>query len=140
MARRDGCCGLAWCSQIADCTMTREQVEADFARMQEQLGVAIEVLYCPHPAVRRRAGVASRCPGWASCSSITASIRHSVSMSGSVRRTQASHAGLDSNAETRTTDRRRNRDLSLRRQFRMTEDHEMHITAVMQDGRSVPDV
>ena len=42
--------GLAWRPQIADRTMTREQVEADFARMREQLGVAIEVLYCPHAA------------------------------------------------------------------------------------------
>jgi aryl-alcohol dehydrogenase-like predicted oxidoreductase/predicted kinase len=42
--------GLAWRPQIADRTMTREQVDADFARMREQLGVAIEVLYCPHAA------------------------------------------------------------------------------------------
>ena len=42
--------GLAWRPQIADRTMTREEVEAGFARMQEQLGVAIEVLYCPHAA------------------------------------------------------------------------------------------
>jgi len=42
--------GLAWRPQVADRTMTREQVDADFARMQEQLGVAIEVLYCPHAA------------------------------------------------------------------------------------------
>jgi aryl-alcohol dehydrogenase-like predicted oxidoreductase len=42
--------GLAWRPQIADRTMTSEQVEADFARMREQLGVAIEVLYCPHAA------------------------------------------------------------------------------------------
>jgi aryl-alcohol dehydrogenase-like predicted oxidoreductase/predicted kinase/histidinol phosphatase-like enzyme len=42
--------GIAWRPQIADRTMTSEQVEADFARMQEQLGVAIEVLYCPHAA------------------------------------------------------------------------------------------
>jgi len=42
--------GLAWRPQIADRTMTSEQVEADFARMREQLGVAIEILYCPHGA------------------------------------------------------------------------------------------
>jgi histidinol phosphatase-like enzyme len=30
--------------------MTREQVDAEFAGLQEQLGVAIEVLYCPHAA------------------------------------------------------------------------------------------
>ena len=50
--RDEGCLllGIAWRPQIADRTMTSEQVEADFARMQEQLGVAIEVLYCPHAA------------------------------------------------------------------------------------------
>ena len=42
--------GLAWRPEIADGTMTREQVDADFARMQEQLGVSIEILYCPHAA------------------------------------------------------------------------------------------
>ena len=42
--------GLAWRPQIADGTMTRERVEAEFTRIQEQLGVAIEVLYCPHAA------------------------------------------------------------------------------------------
>jgi aryl-alcohol dehydrogenase-like predicted oxidoreductase len=42
--------GLAWCPQIADKTMTIEQVDSRFARMQEQLGVSIEVLYCPHAA------------------------------------------------------------------------------------------
>jgi aryl-alcohol dehydrogenase-like predicted oxidoreductase len=42
--------GLAWCPQIADKTMTAEDVEAGFTRMREQLGVPIEVLYCPHAA------------------------------------------------------------------------------------------
>lgn len=42
--------GLAWRPQIADKTMTSEQVEQQFAEMQERLGVAIEVLYCPHAA------------------------------------------------------------------------------------------
>jgi aryl-alcohol dehydrogenase-like predicted oxidoreductase len=42
--------GLAWCPQIADKTMTVEQVDAGFVSMQEQLGVSIEVLYCPHAA------------------------------------------------------------------------------------------
>jgi len=42
--------GLAWRPQIADRTMTREEVDADFVRMQEQLDVQIEVLYCPHAA------------------------------------------------------------------------------------------
>ena len=30
--------------------MTTEQVDASFARMQELLGVSIEMLYCPHGA------------------------------------------------------------------------------------------
>jgi aryl-alcohol dehydrogenase-like predicted oxidoreductase len=42
--------GLAWRPQIADQTMTSEDVEADFSRLQEQLGVSIDVLYCPHAA------------------------------------------------------------------------------------------
>ena len=42
--------GVAWCPQIADKTMTSDDVEAGFARMQEQLGVSIDVLYCPHAA------------------------------------------------------------------------------------------
>ena len=42
--------GLAWCPQIADKTMTAEQVDAGFVSMQEQLGVSLEVLYCPHAA------------------------------------------------------------------------------------------
>jgi aryl-alcohol dehydrogenase-like predicted oxidoreductase/predicted kinase len=40
--------GLAWRPQIADKTMTREQAEAEFARMRELLAVPIEILYCPH--------------------------------------------------------------------------------------------
>ena len=42
--------GIAWCPQVADKTMTAEQVEAGFVSLQEQLGVPIEVLYCPHAA------------------------------------------------------------------------------------------
>src|SRR6185503_4815521 len=42
--------GLAWCPQIADKTMTAEQVDAGFVSMQERLGVSLEVLYCPHAA------------------------------------------------------------------------------------------
>ena len=42
--------GLAWCPQIEDKTMTAEEAEAGFAKMQEQLGVSVEVLYCPHAA------------------------------------------------------------------------------------------
>jgi aryl-alcohol dehydrogenase-like predicted oxidoreductase/predicted kinase len=39
---------LAWRPQIADQTMTREQVEASFERLRESLGVPIDILYCPH--------------------------------------------------------------------------------------------
>jgi aryl-alcohol dehydrogenase-like predicted oxidoreductase len=42
--------GLAWCPQISDNTMTSAEVEAAFARMQEQMGVSMDVLYCPHAA------------------------------------------------------------------------------------------
>ena len=42
--------GLSWRPEIADKTLTNELVDASFARMQELLGVAIEVLYCPHGA------------------------------------------------------------------------------------------
>jgi aryl-alcohol dehydrogenase-like predicted oxidoreductase/predicted kinase len=40
--------GLAWRPEIADHTMTREQVEAGFARVRESLAVPIDILYCPH--------------------------------------------------------------------------------------------
>jgi len=42
--------GLAWRPQIADQTMTVEEADAGFARLQDQIGVSIEVLYCPHAA------------------------------------------------------------------------------------------
>ena len=42
--------GLAWRPEIADKTTTSEQVDADFARLREHLGVPIDVLYCPHGA------------------------------------------------------------------------------------------
>ena len=35
---------------MADRTLTSEQVDADFARIQQQLGVSIDILYCPHAA------------------------------------------------------------------------------------------
>jgi aryl-alcohol dehydrogenase-like predicted oxidoreductase/histidinol phosphatase-like enzyme len=40
--------GLSWQPEIAEQVLTVEQVEAGFARMQERLGVEIDVLYCPH--------------------------------------------------------------------------------------------
>jgi aryl-alcohol dehydrogenase-like predicted oxidoreductase len=42
--------GLAWRPEIADRKLTTKQVDAEFARLQEQVGVSIEVLYCPHAA------------------------------------------------------------------------------------------
>jgi histidinol phosphatase-like enzyme len=42
--------GVAWQPEIADETMTAGQVEAGFERMQDLLGVPVEVLYCPHGA------------------------------------------------------------------------------------------
>ena len=40
--------GLAWRPEIADHTLTHEQVEASFARVRESLAVPIDMLYCPH--------------------------------------------------------------------------------------------
>ena len=42
--------GISWQPEIADQTMDRADVDAAFTRMQESLGVAIEIEYCPHPA------------------------------------------------------------------------------------------
>ena len=42
--------GLGWQPGIADERITREDADAGYARMQEELGVAIDVLYCPHGA------------------------------------------------------------------------------------------
>ena len=40
--------GVGWQPEIEEQAATVEQVEAGYARMQELLGVPIEVLYCPH--------------------------------------------------------------------------------------------
>ena len=42
--------GLGWQPEIAQEAVTADQVEAGYARMQEMLGVSLEVLYCPHGA------------------------------------------------------------------------------------------
>ena len=42
--------GLGWRPGIAEEVVSVEQVEAGYARMQELLGVAMDVLYCPHGA------------------------------------------------------------------------------------------
>lgn len=43
-------CGLSWQPEIAARSATREDVEAGFARMRDQLGVNLEILYCQHAA------------------------------------------------------------------------------------------
>ncbi|HSC26693.1 MAG TPA: aldo/keto reductase [Vicinamibacterales bacterium] len=40
--------GLSWQPEIAGSGTTVAQVEAVFARMNDQLGVAVDVVYCPH--------------------------------------------------------------------------------------------
>jgi aryl-alcohol dehydrogenase-like predicted oxidoreductase len=42
--------GIAWRPEVAGKTMTPAEVEATFARMQDELGVPIEIEYCPHGA------------------------------------------------------------------------------------------
>lgn len=40
--------GLGWQPGVADGLVTEAQAEAEYARLQERLGVAIDILYCPH--------------------------------------------------------------------------------------------
>ena len=40
--------GLGWQPEIAEEVLTADRAEAGYARMQERLGVAMDVLYCPH--------------------------------------------------------------------------------------------
>lgn len=42
--------GMSWQPEIADGTQTSAEVDAAFSRMNELLGLTIEVEYCPHPA------------------------------------------------------------------------------------------
>jgi aryl-alcohol dehydrogenase-like predicted oxidoreductase len=42
--------GLSWLPEIADETMTAADAGAVFDRLRQELGVAIDVEYCPHPA------------------------------------------------------------------------------------------
>jgi aryl-alcohol dehydrogenase-like predicted oxidoreductase/histidinol phosphatase-like enzyme len=42
--------GLSWQPEIAEKLMTQSELDAGFARMQELLGVSIDVEYCPHAA------------------------------------------------------------------------------------------
>ena len=55
--------GLSWEPDIGAHALALDDVDAIFARMRELLGVPIEVLSCPTPADRRRAGAESRCRG-----------------------------------------------------------------------------
>jgi aryl-alcohol dehydrogenase-like predicted oxidoreductase/predicted kinase len=43
-------CALGWQPEIADGTMTSEHADANFTRMQQALGVTMDVVYCPHGA------------------------------------------------------------------------------------------
>jgi hypothetical protein len=43
-------CGLSWHPEIAAESVTRDDVEAGFAHMQERLGVRLDVVYCSHAA------------------------------------------------------------------------------------------
>jgi hypothetical protein len=58
--------GIGWQPDIAEKNVTAAQADAHYAKMQERLGVAIDVLYCPHGGARRSAGAGSRCRGSAS--------------------------------------------------------------------------
>jgi hypothetical protein len=55
--------GLAWRPEVEAGTVSREEVDAVFARMQEQLGVSMEFLYCPHAAGPPRCWCRKPLPG-----------------------------------------------------------------------------
>ena len=75
--------------------MTAEQVDAGFVSLQEQMGVSLEVLYCPHAAGPPKCWCRKPLPGWASFSSSGIdSIRRNVSTSARGRRTLASRRRL----------------------------------------------
>jgi aryl-alcohol dehydrogenase-like predicted oxidoreductase len=40
--------GIAWRPEISEQRLTSEQVDAEFARLRERLGVPIDIQYCPH--------------------------------------------------------------------------------------------
>jgi len=42
--------GISWRPEVADQTLTIEQVDASLSRVPALLGVSIEILYCPHGA------------------------------------------------------------------------------------------
>jgi aryl-alcohol dehydrogenase-like predicted oxidoreductase/predicted kinase len=43
-------CGLSWQPEVAEHTMTIEQADMSFMRMQTALGISMDVVYCPHGA------------------------------------------------------------------------------------------
>ena len=55
--------GLSWQPGIAESNRTRADVEAVFAKMNQQLGLAIEVEYCPHGAGPPRCWCRKPLPG-----------------------------------------------------------------------------
>ena len=55
--------GLSWQPDVADGKRSREDVEAGFAKMNEALGLAIEVDYCPHGAGPPRCWCRKPLPG-----------------------------------------------------------------------------
>jgi histidinol phosphatase-like enzyme len=42
--------GLSWQPEVGEGTVAAADVETCFTRLREQLGVAIEIAYCPHAA------------------------------------------------------------------------------------------
>jgi histidinol phosphatase-like enzyme len=57
--------GLSWRPEIADKTLTSEQADAGLARVQELLGVSMEMFYCPHGAGPPRCWCRKPLPGLA---------------------------------------------------------------------------
>jgi aryl-alcohol dehydrogenase-like predicted oxidoreductase/histidinol phosphatase-like enzyme/predicted kinase len=57
--------GLSWQPEIADKKRTAPEVEAVFARMNERLGVSMEIEYCPHAAGPPRCWCRKPLPGLA---------------------------------------------------------------------------
>jgi aryl-alcohol dehydrogenase-like predicted oxidoreductase/predicted kinase len=55
--------GMSWQPQIADGARSEDDVNAMFARMNEQMGVAIEIEYCPHAAGPPRCWCRKPLPG-----------------------------------------------------------------------------
>ena len=86
--------GLSWQPDIAEGKRTAADVDAVFAKMNELLGLAIEVEYCRTPPVLPGAGAASLYRDLACCRSIvTISTRRVASTSAMGPRTPATRSG-----------------------------------------------